>query len=53
MQEARKTFVLQWLLMRHPLLAFHPSLSAILPALQSFSEGGAANSPQPAMELAQ
>jgi hypothetical protein len=28
MQEARKVFVLQWLLMRHPPLAFHPSLSA-------------------------
>jgi hypothetical protein len=28
MQEARKVFVLQRLLMRHPPLAFHPSLSA-------------------------
>jgi hypothetical protein len=40
MQEARKTFVLQWLLMRHPLLAFHPSLSAIPLSVVSARQGG-------------
>src|SRR5580704_10769320 len=52
MQEAKKVFGLQWLLMRHPPLAFHTSLSASFPKKSALKSFFAEWIPAPALNFA-